>query len=278
MQSTQRDFRRLHNLLLTIVVLAILADQLSKAYFVFKLGTHKAESFLTFLAQYFQLWGEIDGGGAIRSHYFPFLPHISVWEPWIRFTLTTNTGAAWSIFTGKSFLLSFVSLVMAILLYLIWRRSFRGNLAMTWALAGIIGGALGNGIDRFRLKEVVDFVEVKIPLIGRIFPQLGDPYDFPIFNVADSCAVCGTLALAIYLALVDLRHARRRRQAAHEAPRPFPEGPALDTAALAELRRLADTERLTAAIGMTRHHAVPPADMPPGQTPACGDEGGGDGS
>src|SRR5688572_30726997 len=146
-----------HSLMWSIVILVIVADQLSKAYFVYLLGSHSAKSFLDFLLPYFSIFAPEDG---IRANYSVFKPSISVWEPWLSWTLTTNTGAAWSIFRGKSFYLSFVSIFMATGLFLIWWRGFRYNRAMTWALGGIVGGALGNFLDRFRLKEVVDFIDV----------------------------------------------------------------------------------------------------------------------
>jgi signal peptidase II len=204
-------------LLCTLVLVIVVLDQLSKAWFVYRLGTHNQESFSTFMASYFALWGANGGDGAVTAHFFPFRSGIEVWHPWIEFTLTTNTGAAWSMFAGNSFVLSGVSLLMAVLLYYVWWRSFRFHSLMTLALGGIIGGALGNFIDRFRLKEVVDFIDVKIPLIGRLFPSLGDAYDFPIFNVADSCAVIGTLGLALYLVVADIRSMRRKHANAHFA-------------------------------------------------------------
>jgi signal peptidase II len=192
------------------------ADQLSKAWFVYRLGSHQAADFLGFCQQYFRLWAGWDphAGGLVVRTYLPFKPDIIVWDPWIRWNLITNTGAAWSMFRGNSFALSGVSAIMATALAFIWRNYFRHNRNMTIALGAIIGGALGNFADRFRLHEVVDFIDVKIPLIGKIFPALGNPYDFPIFNIADSCAVCGTLALALYLIALDLRHiAERKREA-----------------------------------------------------------------
>jgi signal peptidase II len=167
-----------------------------------------------------------------------------VWEPWIRFHLTTNTGAAWSIFAGNSFALSFVSVAIAALLLWVWLRNFRYHFGMTLAVGAIIGGALGNSIDRFRLREVVDFMAVKIPWIGRLFPRLGDPYDFPIFNVADACAVCGTIALAGYLLWLDLGGAKRNRArtaavgATSTGFKPFPGGLQLDDEAKQNLRAL----------------------------------------
>lgn len=207
-------------LLVVLVLVAIITDQLSKAWFVYTLGDHQAADFIVFCEGYFKLFAGWDpqAGGMVVKTYFPFKPAIILWDPWLRWNLVTNTGAAWSLFSGNSFALSGVSIVMAGALCWVWNRYFKFHYGMTWALGAIIGGALGNFVDRFRLHEVVDFVDVRLPLIGRIFPQLGDPYNFPIFNVADSCAVCGTLALAGYLILTDIRHLReRRRQAAAAA-------------------------------------------------------------
>ena len=213
--------RPLTPLLLLVAIVIIVGDQLSKAWFVFKLATHKSHSFEEFSSTYFRLYN-IDGKGGVVANYSPFsFDPIVVWEPWIQFNLTTNTGAAWSIFKDQSFILSFVSLAMAGVLIYIWWRHFRFN-------TGMIGGALGNFVDRFRLREVVDFVDVKIPYLGKIIPAISDPYDFPIFNVADSAAVCGTIALAIYLIVVDVQALKRRRKQPPKAPVAFPESPGLD--------------------------------------------------
>jgi signal peptidase II len=238
-------------LLWTLAVTSIVADQLSKAWFVYKLGTHQAVDFFSFLPAYFKLWAGFNGPPAVIANYFPFTPPLPVWGHWIQWNLTTNTGAAWSLFAGNSFALSFVSLIMAIVLYLFWRRSFSHHLAMTWALGAIIGGALGNFCDRFRLHEVVDFIDVKIPLIGQVFPQLGNPYDFPIFNIADSCAVCGTIAFALYLIMADLRRMRRRQPP--PAFTPLDEGLRLDEAARERLHALAAAQPARTSLGLTVH-------------------------
>lgn len=255
--------------LFSLAALIILADQLSKALFVYLLGAHRAPDFISFALKYFTLWGATDGSGSIHDTYFPYKAPIDVWQPWIQFNLTTNTGAAWSIFAGNSFYLSFVSLAMALLLYYVWWRSFRTHSGMTWALGAIIGGALGNFVDRFRLKEVVDFIDCKIPYIGQVFPSLGNPYCFPIFNVADSCAVCGTLALAMYLIVTDLRGmlraAHARRQAAAPAgteapPSPWDGGLEVDPQAFAELKRKAAAVSSCTRFGLTVHIALPDVD------------------
>ncbi len=245
-------------LLWTLVISAVVADQLTKAWFVYKLGTHQAADFLSFLSGYFTLWAGFGDTTAVVQNYFPFGPPLPILERWIQWNLTTNTGAAWSLFAGNSFALSFVSLIMAAVLYIFWRRSFSRHTAMTWALGAIIGGALGNFIDRFRLHEVVDFIDVKIPLPGflhQFFPKLQIPYDFPIFNVADACAVCGTIAFALYLIIADLRRARRRQQApAHFTP--LDEGLRLDDSARERLLALTAAQPQRTSLGLTVHIAA----------------------
>jgi signal peptidase II len=234
----------------TLAACIIIADQLSKAWFVFRLGNlHGVKTFGEFLPRYFSEFNAtLNREYSIIEHkYYSHLlaEDINVLGDWIRFYLTTNKGAAWSMFHGHSLILSFVSLAIATLLWFVWRRNFASHRAMTVAIAAIIGGALGNFIDRFRLQEVVDFVAVRIPYIGRVFPSLGDPYDFPIFNVADASAVCGTIALASYLLWLDLTAGKRKRRKEEEARRhqPFRGGIQLDEEALDNLRRL-DTKRV----------------------------------
>jgi signal peptidase II len=226
----------------TLAAVIVVLDQLTKAWFVYALGSasRTGQSFGQFLPRYLAEFSTGEGS-IVFDKYGNFLRDQQVWEPWIRFHLTTNTGAAWSIFAGNSFALSFVSLAIAALLWFVWRRNFRFHPGMTTAIGLIIGGALGNSIDRFRLREVVDFVAVRIPWIGQLFPRLGDPYDFPIFNVADAAAVCGTIALALYLLWLDLTAGKRRRarEAAEQSGfKPFRGGLQLDDEALENLRRL----------------------------------------
>lgn len=210
-----RERRSFAPLFRTVIILVVLADQFTKAWFVYRLGQHEAQGFSGFLAAYWKHFAPfMEKQGLVMAHYWPFKPPVNVAGEWVQWHLTTNTGAAWSMFSGNSLALSGVSIAIALLLYYIWRRSFRSVASMSLACGAIIGGALGNFIDRFRMHEVVDFIAVKIPYIGKLFPRLGDPYDFPIFNVADACAVCGTIALTLYLVVLDRHH--------HRAPAPSP--------------------------------------------------------
>ena len=101
---------------------------------------------------------------------------------------TTNTGAAFSLFTGSSRLRGVVSLLVA-LAVAGWivnsgRRAF--PLSRALALGLLLGGAIGKGIDRWRLGEVIDFLALV-------------PVNFPVFNIADVA-----INLAVVGFLVDL--------------------------------------------------------------------------
>ena len=102
-----------------------------------------------------------------------------------RFTYEQNTGAAFSLFRGNPYALGTLSAVvsLAIVTFLIVRRKTLPTL-QRYALASILGGAVGNMIDRFRLGYVVDFIHFKIP-----------GFNFAVFNVADSCVVIGAALL-----------------------------------------------------------------------------------
>ncbi len=88
------------------------------------------------------------------------------------FTYVVNTGAAFSLFSQGVGWLRWLSLgVSAVLLLLAWF----GPKLSRWEQAGygfILAGALGNGIDRFILSQVVDFLDFRL-------------IQFPIFNLAD---------------------------------------------------------------------------------------------
>ena len=60
----------------------------------------------------------------------------------------------------------------------------------------LLGGAIGNFIDRLYLGEVVDFIDVLIPIIN---------YDFPIFNIADAALTIGVVMVMIVLFLEEKR-------------------------------------------------------------------------
>jgi signal peptidase II len=108
----------------------------------------------------------------------PILPGI------LHFTYVTNTGAAFSLLSGKVEWLRWLSLGVSLLLIAL--ASF-GQLLNFWDQIGyglILGGAVGNGIDRFTLGYVVDFVDFRL-------------INFAVFNVADSFISVGIACLLI---------------------------------------------------------------------------------
>ncbi len=95
-----------------------------------------------------------------------FIPYI------FNVRLVKNTGAAFSILTNATPFLSFISLLVALSLIIwIWFNS-PTNLWKGFAIAFLLGGTMGNGLDRWFLGHVTDFIEII-------------PINFPIFNIAD---------------------------------------------------------------------------------------------
>ena len=95
-----------------------------------------------------------------------------------------NYGAAWSSFSGARWLL--IALTAAGMCAIAWLlvKIVRHPLGQ-WSLAIILGGGIGNLIDRVRLGYVVDMLDTMF-------------MDFPVFNVADVFVVCGTVCALIY--------------------------------------------------------------------------------
>jgi signal peptidase II len=104
-------------------------------------------------------------------------------------TYVRNTGAAWGILGGQNASLTILSVVMLAAI-LFFRRSF---LSDTWehrvALGSMVGGIVGNLMDRLRLGWVTDFLD---------FHWNG--YHWPSFNVADA-AICVGVGIYILSAL-----------------------------------------------------------------------------
>ena len=100
-------------------------------------------------------------------------------------TYVRNTGAAWGILGGQNASLTVLSMVLLILM-LVFRRSF---LSDTWehrfALGLLIGGIVGNVLDRIRLGWVTDFLDFH-----------WYEHHWPVFNIADS-AIC--ISVTVYI-------------------------------------------------------------------------------
>ena len=109
----------------------------------------------------------------------PFLPHI------LQLTYVQNTGAAFSIFSQHTWILTVVSLVVSVALaVLLLKKVFPHPLAML-TLSLVLAGAVGNLIDRALFGYVTDMFQTLF-------------MSFPVFNVADICVVCGGIGFCVY--------------------------------------------------------------------------------
>ncbi len=106
-----------------------------------------------------------------------------------RLTHVQNTGAAFGLFQGQSFPLTIVALIgiVAILLFVFLfsrRFPFLDNRLGKPALALVLGGTVGNLVDRLNLGYVTDFIDIGI---------------WPAFNIADSAITVGIILFAYSL-------------------------------------------------------------------------------
>ena len=116
-----------------------------------------------------------------------------------------NTGGGFSILSGHTWLLTLLTAaVMVVVAVLLVRRTFPHPLAM-WTLTAILGGGLGNLIDRVRLGYVVDMFNFQF-------------MSYPVFNVADILVVCGTIGFAAYYLLLHDRVAKKETDHGTDQP------------------------------------------------------------
>jgi signal peptidase II len=134
----------------------------------------------------------------------------------LRLSYATNRGVAFSLFADSQFdirwILSAVSLIAALFVLSYFRRAPADKPWLNVSLALLMAGIVGNMIDRVRLGEVVDFIELHWQSL----------YSWPTFNVADSAICIGAVLLALEM-LREERAARISPLGGVEAPTPAPE-------------------------------------------------------
>ncbi len=136
-----------------------------------------------YISNNFTLWGEPKGfiKGVIDIQYIH------------------NTGGAWGMLSGYTWVLLAVTLsVMIILTVLLFKYGKKSRL-LVWAVCLVISGGLGNLIDRaFRKGNVIDFLHFEF------FPS------FPIFNVADIAVCIGAGLLVLYFIIDTVKDLKKR--------------------------------------------------------------------
>jgi signal peptidase II len=115
---------------------------------------------------------------------------ITVIEDFFYLVHIGNQGAAWGIFSEYSGILTLLS--FAVLLFIFCFREqlelHRGTVQIAFGL--LIGGILGNLIDRIRVGHVIDFIDIHLPFT---LPYILPYGRWPAFNIADSAIVFGML-------------------------------------------------------------------------------------
>jgi signal peptidase II len=117
---------------------------------------------------------------------------MSVIGDWLRIVHGQNDGAIFGLFGDQAILFGLVSL--GVIAMIVWYHGQAGQgVLISIALGLLLGGAIGNMIDRFRLGYVIDWVDIGI-----------GGWRFYTFNVADS-AVTGAVLLLLLLAVLPNR-------------------------------------------------------------------------
>lgn len=107
-----------------------------------------------------------------------------------------NTGVAWGIGSQLPLLVTLVTLILIPLLTWVWWTQFRqAGAAENVAFGAVLGGALGNAIDRV-LTQFGQLGGVRDFIVADLRP-LGIDYIWPTFNIADAGISCGVVALAL---------------------------------------------------------------------------------
>ncbi len=123
------------------------------------------------------------------SQALSFNKSIPVIKNFLHFTLVHNTGIAFGVFKGSSKIILIVTIIGVVLIIYSLKKDFlsqqhglgrRALFIRKMAVGFILGGAIGNMIDRFRLGYVIDFIDFRI---------------WPVFNFADSFITIGAVIL-----------------------------------------------------------------------------------
>lgn len=119
-------------------------------------------------------------------------PHIII-KDFFEFVYVENYGAAFGILQNKRmfFIVMTLAVVIGISFFII-KNYYEMNSFLRFGLAMLLGGAIGNFIDRIRFGYVIDFISFKFI----------NKYHFPVFNIADISIVMGT-GLVLILVLFD---------------------------------------------------------------------------
>lgn len=105
-------------------------------------------------------------------------------------TYVQNQGAAFSVLSGRTVVLSVISVVFCIAVAVFWIKKKPSNPLLCASLSLLFAGALGNGIDRIFRGYVVDYINLTF-------------INFPVFNIADIGVTVGAALFILYIIFFD---------------------------------------------------------------------------
>ena len=126
-----------------------------------------------------------------------------LWKDVLHLTFVKNEGAAFGMLADHRWVFMIFSSVAIVGLSIYLFGFCKENKLVKICLAMIIGGGIGNMIDRVALGYVVDFIDFTL-------------IDFAVFNIADSCVCVGTFMLSVWL-VIDTVKAYKKEKAEKEA-------------------------------------------------------------
>lgn len=100
------------------------------------------------------------------------------------FTYITNTGSAFGLFKGFNLFFIFFSIIVIIVIFYYLRKIKENEKALQFSVGLLLGGTIGNLIDRLLHGYVIDFIDLRI---------------WPVFNIADSAVTISIILLIILL-------------------------------------------------------------------------------
>ena len=128
---------------------------------------------------------------------------ITILDDFFHITYAHNTGAAWSMFEGKTMFFCIIAVIALVVMFYFYRNMKPEEKLVRWGIILMMAGTAGNLIDRVVYQYVRDFFD---------FIIFG--YDFPIFNLADTalCLGVGLIILDVALEYFESIGARKHHE------------------------------------------------------------------
>lgn len=123
----------------------------------------------------------------VRYSFEYGIPHNIIGD-WVRLTYIENPGMAFGIQVGGQPFFTVFAVIATVIIFVYILKARDEKLSLRFALALILGGAIGNLIDRFLYGKVVDFVDIGVGSTR-----------WPIFNLADSAVTIGMIILIVFV-------------------------------------------------------------------------------